>query len=558
MHKAQIKLIEENFREDFKNYTPTQLNKLRTNLNQLDEEISKLYKRQIVSDIHNLEKKAPSGDNPTGKVRDKTEMELVRHIASRENPRISLRDYFNRAFHTITWLKPCTLMSPLSVSEVLPLVNTQYDVMIIDEASQMKPEFSIPSIVRAKQIVIVGDQKQLPPTDFFRSVSEDIDNEDEAEESILDMALTTLPPRTLLWHYRSKHEDLIKFSNAKFYNNELIIPIASDKSNKGIKSIYIEDGVYKTSSSGTGGFNDLEAKKVVSEIITFMRERPNESLGVATINKAQKDHIETLFNIERDKDKRNPSIDRYLKIWSQKDGGLNEFFIKNLENVQGDERDAIFISTVYGPDSVSGQVFQRFGPITGKYGHRRLNVLFTRAKNQIILFTSLKPSNIQVHENKSTGVHILHEYLVFAETGRLSLEGEPGTKEVESPFQEWAIDQINSFPGFSAEWEIGVKGYRIDIGVKHEDYHHGYIMAVETDGASYHSIKSARDRDKLRQEILESYGWEFHRIWSTDWLRDPITVKENLRTALNEKLKECKNIIEHPQFTKSVKKNYSG
>ena len=554
VHKAQIKLIEENFREDFKNYTPTQLNKLRTNLNQLDEEISKLYKRQIVSDIHNLEKKAPSGDNPTGKVRDKTEMELVRHIASRENPRISLRDYFNRAFHTITWLKPCTLMSPLSVSEVLPLVNTQYDVMIIDEASQMKPEFSIPSIVRAKQIVIVGDQKQLPPTDFFRSVSEDIDNEDEAEESILDMALTTLPPRTLLWHYRSKHEDLIKFSNAKFYNNELIIPSASDKNNKGIKSIYIEDGVYK--SGAMGGFNDLEAKKVVSEIITFMRERPNESLGVATINKAQKDHIETLFDIERDK--KNPSIDRYLKIWSQKDGGLNEFFIKNLENVQGDERDAIFISTVYGPDSVSGQVFQRFGPITGKYGHRRLNVLFTRAKNQIILFTSLKPSNIQVHENKSTGVRILHEYLVFAETGKLSLGGEPGTKEVESPFQQWAIDQINSFPGFSAEWEIGVKGYRIDIGVKHEDYRHGYIMAVETDGASYHSIKSARDRDKLRQEILESYGWKFHRIWSTDWLRDPVTVKEDLRIALDERLKKKCKIIEHPQLTKSIKKSHSG
>ena len=545
VYKSQIKYIERKFREYFDDYTSRQLKTLGTDLKRLDKEVSKLYKKQIIHKIHNLSKQAPQGDNPTGRVKDKTEMELVRHIAGRENPKISFRDYFNRAFHTITWLKPCTLMSPLSVSEILPLANAKYDVMIIDEASQMKPEFSIPGIIRAKQIVIVGDQKQLPPTDFFRSFSEEEDDEDEAEESILDMALTVLSSKTLLWHYRSKHEDLIKFSNSKFYNDELIIPIASDKNNKGIKSVYIENGVYISRTSGrTGGFNDSEAKKIVSETIKFMQERPNESLGVATINKAQKDHIDDLFNIE--KDKGNPVINKYIKNWSQKDEGLNEFFIKNLENIQGDERDTIFISTVYGPDAASGQVFQRFGPITGKYGHRRLNVLFTRAKNQIVLFTSLKPSNIQVHENKSYGIRILHEYLSFAKTGILSLEGKEESREIESPFQQWAIDQINSFPGFSAEWEIGVKGYHIDIGVKHEEYSGGYIMAVETDGASYHSIKSARDRDKLRQEILESYGWTFHRIWSTDWLRDPIKVRKDLKIALENRMKELsahKNLL---------------
>ena len=266
-----------------------------------------------------------------------------------------------------------------------------------------------------------------------------------------------------------------------------------------------------------------------------MKERPDESLGVVAVNRTQKELIENQFDIDKEG---KPHVERYLNSWSQKEDGLNEFFIKNLENVQGDERDVIFISTVYGPDETAKKVFQRFGPIAGEYGHRRLNVLFTRAKNQLVLFTSLKPSDIQESEKSSEGVKILKEYLSYSETGNLKSIGKVNSKEVESPFQQWAIDQIKSFSGFSTDWEIGVRGYRIDIGVKHKDYHHGYIMAVETDGANYHSTKSARDRDKLRQEILESYGWKFHRIWSTNWLQDPIRVKEKLKKVLDDRLKE--------------------
>ncbi|MCZ0931973.1 MAG: AAA domain-containing protein [Oligoflexia bacterium] len=288
--------------------------------------------------------------------------------------------------------------------------------------------------------------------------------------------------------------------------------------------------------NGKGGFNEVEAKKIVDKIITFMKERPEESLGVVSVNKAQKELIENQFDIDKEG---KIHVENYLNEWSQKDEGLNEFFIKNLENVQGDERDVIFVSSVYGPDYRAKKVFQRFGPISGKYGYRRLNVLFTRAKNQLVLFTSLKPSDIQVSDTSSEGVKVLQEYLKYLETGNLPLIAEANSQDIESPFQEWALDQIESFPGFSADWEVGVRGYRIDIGVKHKD-HSGYIMAVETDGANYHSTKSARDRDKLRQEILESYGWKFHRIWSTDWLQDPLEVRERLKQALENRLKELK------------------
>ena len=539
VYKSFYDLLMSKHLQKFSSYIPNQLEKLRRDLKSQDREVMSSYQKEVLLKAHEQSKKAPCGISGS-KIKDKTEMELLRHIVQLQNPRISLRDLFDRAYNAITALKPCTLMSPLSVSQILPL-DAKYDVLIIDEASQMRPEYSIAGIHRANQIVIVGDKKQLPPTDFFQINIDEGDDEDDLGESILDMASIVLPEKTLLWHYRSKHEGLIKFSNAKFYNNELFIPVTPNtkNKNKGVRNVYLEQGLYRSrSSSGqAGGFNEIEAEKVVSEIVKFMKERPDESLGVVTINRNQRDLVEREFEI---KTSGNSDVDKYLEHWSEKDKGLNEFFIKNLENVQGDERDVIFVSTVYGPDKESGKVFQRFGPIAGQYGHRRLNVLITRAKNQIVLFTSLKSHDIQISESSSKGVHVLGDYLYFSETGQLSLSGQKSSRGIESPFQKWAIDQIESFPGFSADWEIGEKGYYIDIGVKHKDYPHGYIMAVETDGATWHSTKSARDRDKLRQEILESYGWKFHRIWSTDWFQDPIGVRKKLKEVLENRLKELK------------------
>lgn len=513
------------------------IEKLRDDLRSLDKQIIKLSKKLVGYETEKLGSKAPKGST-SGKVSEKTGMALIDHVAQVPNARTTIREFFKRAADAATFIKPCTLMSPLAVSQTLPLTE-MYDVVIIDEASQMKPEYSICSIARAKQAVIVGDQNQLPPTTVFqRMLSEDENDEDTLGESILDMALTVLPnPRELLYHYRSRHEDLIKFSNAEFYNN-LMIPVTAHTHdpNKGIKHIFLEEARYKTGSQGqAGGINPIEAEKVVQEVLRLMKERPHESIGVATMNQKQKELVENRLQLEAAK---NREALKYISYWEEKDGGLNYFFVKNLENVQGDERDTIVISTVYGPNQEGTRAMpQRFGDIGKQHGWRRLNVLFTRAKNQIILVTSMTPADI-LEEGKSEGVQVLKKYIAFAETKILQV-GDAGVAEIESPFQAWGIDQVNSLPGFSAEWEIGASGYRIDIGVKHEDYPYGYILGVETDGATYHSTKAARDRDYLRQEVLEGYGWHFHRIWSTDWMSDPVGTKEKLHQKMKSRLETC-------------------
>ena len=519
------------------------IKKLRSDLAFYDEQILELSKELVASGAYTKGDLAPTG-NSRGRVGEKTEMGLLNHVAAVPNNRTTIREMFGRAMGAAISVKPCTLMSPLAVSQTLNLEQI-YDVVIIDEASQMKPEFSIPAIARAKQVVIVGDEKQLPPTTVFQARnSEDANDEDLSDESILDMANAVLhPARELLYHYRSRHEDLIRFSNAEFYEN-LMIPVTAhtNQPHRGIKHIFLEDGRYVPgTSAGPGGINPLEAKRVVAEVLKIMEERPYESIGVATMNQKQKDLIESEFQLQKS---RNIHALKYESHWQEKDEGLHEFFIKNLENVQGDERDTIVISTLYGPHAKDGsrEMYQRFGDINKASGWRRLNVLFTRAKNQIILVTSMVPGDIQ-DEGKSRGIGVLKRYIAFAET-KILQEGKANSSEIESPFQQWAIEQINAVDGFSCDWEIGAQGYRIDIGVKHEDYPYGYIMAVETDGASYHSTQSARDRDYLRQKILEGYGWHFHRIWSTDWLSTPLSVRDKLHRAMEYRLKKCLENLE--------------
>ena len=532
---AQKNHIRNNSPHMFAKYAGAKIDSLRSQLSELDQKVEKKYQQQVANTIHGHGRSAPSG-NSVGKVDKKTDMGLVEHLSSVQTPRMSIRQFIGNASDAIMALKPCSLMSPMSVSQTLPL-RKLFDVVVIDEASQMKPEYALGAIARAKQAIIVGDPNQLPPTSFYQSTSsEDEWDDDLGDESILDMAMTVFyPPRELLWHYRSRHEDLIKFSNAKFYQN-LLIPVTADgnKKNRGITYRYLEDGVYKTGTQGSaGGINLAESKAVVDAVFKAMKERPDESIGVATMNIKQKELIQNEFDMRAAKDL---AVQKYLIHWSEKNQGLEEFFVKNLENVQGDERDLIIISTVYGPNE-TGNVYQRFGPINSKHGARRLNVLFSRAKNEIQLFTSLKAAQVTVSESSSKGLEVFKDYLTFAETGILQ-EGEQTEYEVDNPFQQWAIDMINSFPGYSAKHEIGVQGYRIDIGVEHEDYPHGFIMGVETDGASYHSSRSARDRDKLRQDILEGHGWVFHRIWSTDWIDNPVGEKERLRKALDNRLEE--------------------
>ena len=535
VRKAQKTHIERNSGRKIGNYVGSRIESLRSQLSDLDKKASSRYQEELGKSLYKQGHQAPPGRS-SGRVSEKTELGLIKHLTNVSSPKMSIREFIKNSQNALLCHKPCTLMSPLSVSSSLPLKEI-FDVVIIDEASQMKPEFALGAIARAKQAIIVGDPKQLPPTDFFQNrIADDEFDDDLSDESILDMALTVFhPPRELLWHYRSRHEDLIKFSNTKFYQNNLLVPVTADKSRKdrGISYNYIEDGLYSPSAGGgSGGINVNEAIAVVEAAISFMKERPDESLGIATMNLSQKDFIQREFDLRSYGDE---AVANYLSRWEEDKEGLEEFFVKNLENVQGDERDVIILSTLYGRTAASDIVRQNFGPINKAFGPRRLNVLFTRAKNQIQLFTSLKTSDINVDENSKEGVKVFKDYLTFAETGILE-DVEENVNEVESPFQQWAIDVINSLPGYKAIHEIGSQGYRIDIGVKHEDFPYGFVMAVETDGATYHSSKSARDRDLLRQSILEDHGWVFHRIWSTDWIQNPVRVKEKLVSALDDRL----------------------
>ena len=542
IRKAQKNDIQETYGDKLSLYSGYQIESLRNELRLLDKEVTELYRQRSVHNIHKSGRIVSPG-NSRGRVKDKTDMGLINHLSSVTNPRMSLRDFINKTQGALPGLKPCSLMSPLTVSTTLPLEET-FDVVIIDEASQMKPEYAIGAIARAKQAIIVGDPQQLPPTTFYQAaLADDEFDDDLGDESILDMAMTIIhPPRQLLWHYRSRHEDLIKFSNTKFYNNELMVPVTANpaQENRGILYNFIEDGRYISGAgSGSGGINPNEAKAVVKAAIDLMKNRPDESLGIATMNIKQKEFIQNEFDLRSAND---DSVREYLTYWQDQEEGLEEFFIKNLENVQGDERDVIMVSTVYGKEENQTNVNQRFGPINTKFGARRLNVLFTRAKNELQLFTSLKTADILIDENSSRGKEIFKDYLAYAETGILE-DVEANSREVDSPFQQWAIDVINSFPGYEAFHEVGTRGYFIDIGVKHEDYPFGYMMAVETDGATYHSQKSARDRDKLRQDILEGHGWVFHRIWSTDWLIDPKSVKDRLKDALDNRLQTLLEVL---------------
>lgn len=513
-------------------YTGQTLNKLRSTLAHQDRALTKLSRCVLRHRIHS-NAKPPRGVS-TGRKSTWTQKALLDNEIAKQQRFVAVRDLTARAGEALQELKPCWMMSPLAVAQYIPKGGLQFDLCIIDEASQMPPEAAIGALLRAKQVVVVGDTNQLPPSSFFRTVldDEDADEDDSVlSESILEMANATFrPARRLRWHYRSRHSGLIKFSNRLVYDDNLVVfPSASEAiANMGVEYKRV-DGLYKT------GTNPIEARAVVDAILDFMRFDANRSLGVVTLNKRQRDLIQEEFNYALSTDK---SAQTYVDAWKARHDGLEEFFIKNLENVQGDERDVIFIGTVYGPESPGAKVHQRFGPINGAAGKRRLNVLFSRAKQKIVTFSSMTSADIVADENGNIGAFMLKRWLDYAATGQLDA-GTTTAREPDSDFEMFVSDQIRAM-GLEPVHQVGVAGYFIDIGVRHPDWPYGFILGVECDGASYHNAKSARDRDRLRQEVLEGLGWTFHRIWSTDWFNDPRHEAEHLRAVVAERLQELK------------------
>lgn len=494
-----------------------------------------------------IAKNKPPQGNSGGKKSDYTELALIKNELGKKMRHIPIRQLINRAANALITLKPCFMMGPLSAANYLEPGNIEFDLVIMDEASQIKAEDALGVIARGKQLVIVGDPKQLPPTDFFSRTVEDTDDDVSAiseSESILSAVSAMFPMRQLNWHYRSKHESLIAFSNKYFYNNKLIVfpsPFASTPG-YGIKFNYIEDGCFINSC------NEMEAQKVAEAVYHHTLDFPNISLGVVAMNATQQEKIKNAIEvIRRSKPEWEPIISRFEEM-------DEPFFVKNLENVQGDERDVIFISFTYGPLHPGGKVPQRFGPINSDTGWRRLNVLYTRAKRSMHVFSSIKHSNILSEQSKNkASTDALKNFLQFAETGFLGDLAKNTGKPPDSDFEIAVIKMLNQ-SGFECEPQVGVAGFFIDIAVKNPNNPGTYLMGIECDGATYHSAKSARDRDRLRQEILEGLDWRIRRIWSTDWFNNPVSVLKPIIDELN-RLKSTSSINNTDDTEVDVKKS---
>jgi len=451
---------------------------------------------------------------------------LLREI-NKSRAHLSMRRLLKTIPDIILSIKPCIMMSPRTVSTYLG-EDLEFDVVIFDEASQLLPEEALGSIVRAKKAIIVGDQQQLPPTDFFKSqnveVSDEIAEDIEGFDSILDLACATTIPNILLnWHYRSQSEDLIQFSNHHFYNNKLqIFPASNKDDNKGIYFNLVDDGKYDYGRSRT---NRVEADLLVQRLFKKLERKDGDSIGIVTFNIPQRDYI-------LDKIDKECSNYPQLKEWFSRTG-LEKFFVKNLESVQGDERDIILFSMLYGKDK-DGRPRGPYGAIQNTGGEKRLNVAVTRAKKRVEVFSSMTSNEWDVR-NRNEGPKRFKDYLNYAENGTETLgRGAESTGgEVESPFEESVKNALEN-KGYSVEPQVGVGGYRIDLAIIDEDKPGRYKLGIECDGATFHSSYTARTRDRLRQEILEeNYGWRIHRIWSRDWVRNRADQLEKIKEAID-------------------------
>ena len=488
-------------------------NAIRQQFREYDNKLKKLQQDKIAYEVANTGIKSTISGVSSGKVASYTEMGLINKETNKKTRHVPIRQLVRRSGQSLLAIKPCFMMGPHSVAQYLEPGKIEFDLIVMDEASQIKPEDALGTIARGKQLVVVGDPKQLPPTSFFDKTVEN-DGEDvtaiEQSESILDVSFPMFNARRLRWHYRSRHESLIAFSNQEFYDNNLVVfPSPSNKSDEfGIKFTHVKTGRYVNQ-------HNIEEAKIIAEAVRkHLLHRPNETLGVVAMSAKQRDQIERCVE-ELSKDD-----SRFRDALTENSLSEEPLFLKNLENVQGDERDVIYISCTYGPQEAgASQMPQRFGPINSAAGGRRLNVLFTRSKKRMHVFSSMTEGHILASETSSPGVLALKSFLSFAQTGKLQQVQHTG----KAPDSDFEISVMNALKleGFNCVPQVGVAGYFIDLAVQDPGQPGRYLMGVECDGATYHSAKSARDRDRLRQSVLENLGWNIKRIWSTDWFKNP-------------------------------------
>lgn len=435
---------------------------------------------------------------------------------------VPLRKLMARAGNVIQAIKPVFMMSPLSIANFIPPGALEFDLVIFDEASQVRPADALGAIVRGQQVVVVGDSKQLPPTSFFDTlISQETDPDEDEQatadiESVLGLFCSRgAHERMLRWHYRSRHESLIAVSNHLFYDDRLIVFPSPDLERKDLGLVYrrLENAPYDRSRTRT---NPGEARAVAVAVMEHAREQLGKperlqlTLGVAAFSVAQMDAILAEVEILR---RQEPSCEPFFGTHSHE-----RFFVKNLENVQGDERDVIFISIGYGR-TAEGYLAMSFGPLNRSGGERRLNVLITRARQRCEVFTTLGPEDIDTDRSTATGVAALKTFLTYAATGKIDVPVQTSRPQ-DSLFEEQVLAALQR-EGYTVHAQVGCAGFFLDMAIVDDEHHGRYLLGIECDGAAYHNARSARDRDRLRQAVLEGLNWTIHRIWSTDWFRNP-------------------------------------
>ncbi|PSL48159.1 AAA domain-containing protein [Chitinophaga niastensis] len=455
------------------------------------------------------------------------QVNILRTEFNKKARHMPIRKLMQEAGLAIQTIKPVFMMSPLSIANFLPPSVLEFDLVIFDEASQVRPVEALGAILRGKQLVVVGDTKQLPPTSFFDSLTKEVDDEDNVTadmQSILGLCdAQGAPQRMLRWHYRSRHESLITLSNHEFYENKLVIfPSPGSKERKGLVFHHLKDTAYDRGKTRT---NPKEAEIVADAVMEHACKNPALSLGVVAFSTSQRQAISDALELRR---RKSPELESFF-IGHQDE----PFFVKNLENVQGDERDVIFISIGYGRTE-EGYVAMSFGPLNNEGGERRLNVLITRAKTRCEVFTNITADDIDINRTKSYGIQSLKNFLYFAQHGKLYMTAETGLP-ADSPFEENVAAKLEAL-GYIVRKQVGSKGFYIDLAIVDAENPGRYLIGIECDGAAYHSARSARDRDRLRQQVLEGIGWKIHRIWSTDWFRYPARELNRL-VAVIEKTK---------------------
>ena len=493
----------------------------------LDKKILTLNRKRIYHKLNsNIPKIFGGTENPQAKI--------LAGEFTRKSGHMPVRKLLEKAGGMIKQIKPCFMMSPLSIAQYLDPTNEelQFDVVIFDEASQVKPEDALGAFMRGKTAVVMGDTQQLPPTSFFDQMSDAESDEEEATsldmESILHLCKLSFPVKMLKWHYRSRHESLITVSNREFYDDDLLVypsPSHSDPE-LGLKFRYNPDTEYLRGASSK---NPLEAKDVVEEIFNHFRKYGDtKSLGVGTFSVAQKNAILEELEVKR---KEHPEFEPLFS-----DNRDERFFVKNLETIQGDERDVILISIGYGYDQ-DHKMSLNFGPLNQDGGERRLNVLITRAREKCVVFSNFKAYDMNLTANPPYGVKSLKEFLEYAENLTL------GTNTVSEYSKEPFEDAIASFleeNGYTVDRQIGCAGFRVDLAIVDDENPGKYILGITTDGKMYSSSKVARDRDRLREQVLTGLGWRLYHLWSTDWYRNRDLGRKKLLENVEKSIREAR------------------